>query len=330
MKKRLLTGDRPTGPLHLGHYVGSLRQRVEFQKKYESFIMIADGQALTDNFDNPGKITSHVLEVMKDYLSIGIDPQHATIFIQSQVPQIAELTLYYMNLVSVSRLERNPTIKTEIAQKGFDESLPAGFLCYPINQAADITIFQAEIVPVGDDQIPMIEQTNEIVRKFNRIYNTTCLKECQATLSSCSRLVGIDGAAKASKSLGNAIYLSDSPEIVKQKVLQMYTDPNHLRVSDPGKVEGNVVFTYLDTFFDNKEELLSLKEHYQRGGLGDMTLKKLLIESLEKILAPMRERRMSLTDAALMSLLKEHTVHARDIAEKTMREVRAAIGLNYF
>lgn len=330
MKKRLLTGDRPTGPLHLGHYVGSLRQRIAFQQQYESFIMIADGQALTDNFDNPEKIITHVLEVTKDYLSVGIDPQYATIFIQSQVPEIAELTLYYMNLVTVSRLERNPTIKTEIQQKGLGDTLPAGFLCYPINQAADISIFKAEVVPVGDDQVPMIEQTNEIVRKFNRIYNTECLKECQATLSPCSRLVGIDGGAKASKSLGNAIFLSDSPETVRQKVFQMYTDPNHLKVSDPGQVEGNVVFTYLDTFFEDKEELENLKQHYQRGGLGDMTLKKLLLETLEKILAPMRERRAALNDKELWSMLQEHTAHARAVAQETMREVRGAIGLNYF
>lgn len=330
MKKRLLTGDRPTGPLHLGHYVGSLRQRVALQEQYDSFIMIADAQALTDNFDNPEKVSQNVIEVMKDYISVGINPEHATIFIQSQVPQIAELTLYYMNLVSVSRLERNPTIKAEIQQKGFDESLPAGFLCYPVNQAADISIFQAEVVPVGDDQIPMIEQTNEIVRKFNRLYKTSCLKECQATLSPCSRLVGIDGGAKASKSLGNAIFLSDSPEIVRQKVLQMYTDPQHLKVSDPGQVEGNVVFTYLDTFFDDKTELDALKSHYRRGGLGDMTLKKLLIEVLETLLAPIRERRQSLNHQELLTLLKEQTAHARTIAEKTMRDVRQAIGINYF
>lgn len=292
--------------------------------------MIADGQALTDNFDNPQKITTHVLEVIKDYISVGIDPEYATIFIQSQVPEIAELTLYYMNLVSVSRLERNPTIKAEIHQKGMGETLPSGFLCYPINQAADISIFQAEVVPVGDDQIPMIEQTNEIVRKFNRIYDTQCLKECQATLSPCSRLIGIDGGAKASKSLGNAIFLSDSSEVIKQKVFQMYTDPDHLRVSDPGKVEGNIVFTYLDVFFDNKEELEELKAHYRRGGLGDMTLKKLLLKILEDLLAPMRERRAALSDKRLWDILQQHTAHARSVAAATMREVREAIGLNYF
>jgi tryptophanyl-tRNA synthetase len=330
MRKRLLTGDRPTGPLHLGHYIGSLQQRVSLQQQYDSFIMIADLQALTDNFDNPHKITKNVLEVIKDYISVGVDPQYATIFIQSQVPQIAELTLYYMNLVSVSRLERNPTIKTEIQQKDFGASLPAGFLCYPINQAADITIFKAEIVPVGDDQVPMIEQTNEIVRKFNRLYQTDCLKECQATLSPHSRLVGIDGAAKASKSLGNAIFLSDSSETVREKVLQMYTDPQHIRVSDPGQVEGNVVFSYLDAFYDDKDDLKRLKNHYRQGGLGDMSLKKLLIGVLEGILQPMRQRRDALCDRQLQYILKEHSDKARETAEQTMREVRHSIGLSYF
>jgi len=240
MKKIILTGDRPSGCLHLGHYVGSLKNRVLLQDSYEQYVMIADVQALTDNFENPQKITQNVYEVAKDYLSVGLDPQKTTILIQSQIPQIAELTIYFLNLVSLGRLERNPTVKSEIAQKGYDDSIPAGFFCYPVSQAADITIFGAELVPVGDDQIPMIEQTNEIVRKFNRIYNTDCLKECKAYLSPSSRLVGIDGKAKASKSLGNAIYLSDSSEEVKRKVFQMYTDPNHIKLSDPGQVEGNV------------------------------------------------------------------------------------------
>ena len=230
MKKRILTGDRPSGKLHLGHYIGSLQNRVRLQTIFDQYVMIADVQALTDNFENPKKITESVFEVTKDYLSVGIDPQQTTIFIQSQIPEISELTVYYLNLVTIGRLERNPTVKTEILQKGFNHSIPAGFLCYPVNQAADITIFQAEEIPVGDDQIPIIEQTNEIVRRFNRIYNTDCLKECQPVLSKVSRLVGIDGVSKASKSLGNAIFLSDSTEDIKNKVFQMYTDPQHYKV----------------------------------------------------------------------------------------------------
>ena len=255
MKKRILTGDRPTGPLHLGHYVGSLQNRVRLQDQYDQYVMIADVQALTDNFDNPQKITSNVFELIKDYIAVGIDPDQTSIFIQSQIPEIAELTIYYLNLVSLGRLERNPTVKMEIAQKGYGDSIPAGFFCYPVNQAADISIFRAEIVPVGEDQVPMIEQTNEIVRRFNRIYGGEYLKECQALLSSFPRLVGIDGKAKASKSLNNAIFLSDLEEDIKKKILQMYTDPDHLKVSDPGKVEGNVCFAYLDIFHPDKEEV---------------------------------------------------------------------------
>jgi tryptophanyl-tRNA synthetase len=295
MKKRILTGDRPTGKLHLGHYIGSLQNRVKLQHEFEQYIMIADVQALTDNFENPGKITENVFEVAKDYLSIGIDPEITTILIQSQIPEIAELTVYYLNLVTLGRLERNPTVKREIQQKGYDDSIPAGFFCYPVSQAADITIFQAEVVPVGDDQVPMIEQTNEIVRRFNRIYNSEVLKECKAVLSKSSRLVGIDGKAKASKSLGNAIFLSDSADEIKRKIFQMYTDPDHIKVSDPGKIEGNVVFTYLDAFHPNSEEVQELKLHYERGGLGDTTIKNILNDVLQEFLLPIREKRQTYT-----------------------------------
>lgn len=328
--KRILTGDRPTGPLHLGHYIGSLQNRVQLQDEYEQFIMIADIQALTDHFKTPEKITGNVFEVAKDYLSVGLDPAKSTLFIQSQIPELTELTIYYMNLVNLGRLERNPTVKAEIQQKGFADAIPAGFLCYPISQAADITMFQAEVVPVGDDQLPMIEQTNEIVRRFNRIYNTTCLKECQAYLSHAPRLLGIDGKAKASKSLNNAIYLSDSEKTVKEKVMQMYTDPDHLRVNDPGKVEGNVVFAYLDAFYSDKEELAALKAHYQKGGLGDMKIKKLLNECLQAMLAPIREARAALKDSDIKNLLEAGTQKAHNAAKNTMEAVRGAIGFTYF
>ncbi len=330
MKKIILTGDRPSGCLHLGHYVGSLKNRVLLQDSYEQYVMIADVQALTDNFENPQKITQNVYEVAKDYLSVGLDPQKTTILIQSQIPQIAELTIYFLNLVSLGRLERNPTVKSEIAQKGYDDSIPAGFFCYPVSQAADITIFGAELVPVGDDQIPMIEQTNEIVRKFNRIYNTDCLKECKAYLSPSSRLVGIDGKAKASKSLGNAIYLSDSPEEVKRKVFQMYTDPNHIKLSDPGQVAGNVVFTYLDAFSENKAEVASLKEHYEKGGLGDTTIKNVLNTTLQNLLEPIRQKREALKLSDVKEILYEGSLKAKKIAQSKIEQVRQAIGINYF
>jgi tryptophanyl-tRNA synthetase len=329
MKKVILTGDRPTGGLHLGHYVGSLKNRVLLQHDYDQYVMIADVQALTDNFEHPEKITQNVYEVAKDYLSVGLNPAQSTLFIQSQIPEITELTIYYLNLVTLGRLERNPTVKSEIQQKGFSDSIPAGFLCYPVNQAADITIFQAELVPVGDDQIPMIEQTNEIVRRFNRIYNTECLKECKAYLSHSPRLVGIDGKAKASKSLGNAIFLSDEPETIKQKVFQMFTDPNHIRVSDPGRVEGNVVFSYLDAFFEDKEELASLKEHYSRGGLGDTTIKNILNQTLQTLLEPIRTKRLSLTKNDVAHVLHEGTQKARQRAQETMEQVRDLMGLRY-
>lgn len=330
MKKRILTGDRPSGRLHLGHYVGSLQSRVKLQYEYDQYIMIADVQALTDNFENPKKITENVFEVAKDYLSVGIDPTQTTIFVQSQIPEIGELTVYYLNLVTVGRLERNPTVKSEIQQKGYNDSIPAGFLCYPVSQAADITIFQAELVPVGDDQVPMIEQTNEIVRRFNRIYDSECLKECNAILSNTPRLVGIDGKAKASKSLGNAISLSDTQEEIKQKIFQMFTDPTHLKISDPGQVEGNVVFTYLDIFHPDKEEVESLKAHYRRGGLGDMTIKNILNNSIQDLLKNIREKRETIKQKDVQEILYHGTAKASQRAKLTMEEVREAIGVKYF
>lgn len=330
MRKRILTGDRPSGKLHLGHYVGSLQNRVKLQSQYDQYVMIADVQALTDNFENPAKITENVFEVAKDYISVGIDPEQTTILIQSQIPEIGELTVYYLNLVTLGRLERNPTVKAEIQQKGYDDSIPAGFFCYPVSQAADITIFQAETVPVGEDQVPMIEQTNEIVRRFNRIYSTNCLKECKPVLSNASRLIGIDGTAKASKSLGNAIFLSDAPSEIKQKIFQMYTDPGHLKISDPGKVEGNVVFTYLDAFHQDKEEIEQLKSHYKRGGLGDVTIKNILNKSLQEMLEPIREKRASISHQTIQEILSEGTIKAHKIAKTTMEMVRAAIGVKYF
>ncbi|WP_131783461.1 tryptophan--tRNA ligase [Legionella gresilensis] len=330
MKKIILTGDRPTGKLHLGHYVGSLANRIKLQDEYNQFVMIADTQALTDNFETPEKIIDNVYEVALDYLAVGIDPTKSTIFIQSQIPELAELTTYYLNLVTLGRLERNPTVKAEIQQKNYDLSIPAGFFCYPVSQAADITAFKAEAVPVGDDQVPMIEQTNEIVRKFNRIYNTDCLKEAKAILSKTPRLVGIDGQAKASKSLGNAIFLADNAEEVKRKVYMMFTDPNHLRVSDPGQVEGNVVFAYLDAFHPDKEEVDALKAHYRKGGLGDSVIKKLLTQTLENLLEPIWERRASLKRNEVIDILITGTLAAREVAKTTVTEVRNAIGLRYF
>lgn len=305
MSKIILTGDRPTGRLHLGHYVGSLKRRVELQNSGEFdkiFIMIADAQALTDNADNPEKVRQNIIEVALDYLSVGIDPAKTNIFIQSQISQLTELTFYYMNLVTVSRLQRNPTVKSEIQMRNFEASIPVGFFTYPISQAADITAFKATTVPVGEDQEPMLEQAREIVRKFNAVYGETLI-EPQILLpdnKACFRLPGTDGKAKMSKSLGNCIYLSDTPEDVKKKVMSMYTDPDHIRVEDPGKIEGNCVFTYLDAFSteeDFKEflpdykNLDELKEHYQRGGLGDVKVKKFLNNVLQKQLEPIRQRR---------------------------------------
>lgn len=330
MKKNILTGDRPTGQLHLGHYVGSLVNRVLLQEHHNQFVMIADVQALTDHFETPEKITKNTYEVVRDYVAVGIDPKKTTIFIQSQVPELAELTIYFLNLVSVKRLERNPTIKAEIQQKGYEADLPTGFLCYPISQAADITAFQAELVPVGDDQVPMIEQTNEIVRRFNRLYHTSCLKEVEAYLSHTPRLIRTDGKAKASKSLGNAIFLADEEKLIKEKVFSMYTDPSHIKVSDPGHVEGNVVFTYLDAFYSDKEELEALKQRYRRGGVGDTVIKSLLYDTLKNLLSPIREQRESLDTQQLRDIMYEGTKKARAIAQDTLQQVREAIGITYF
>ncbi len=327
----ILTGDRPTGPLHLGHYVGSLANRIELQHKHKQFVMIADAQALTDNYEHPEKVRENVLQVALDYLAVGIDPKKTTIFIQSMIPQIAELTIYYMNLVTVARVGRNPTVKTEIKQKGFGESVPVGFFVYPISQAADITAFKANLVPVGEDQLPMIEQTNEIVRSFNRIYKKEVLVECKALVPKMARLPGIDGKAKMSKSLGNAIYLSDSSDVLAQKVRGMYTDPEHIRVTDPGKIEGNVVFSYLDVFDPNQAEVEELKAHYQRGGLGDMVVKKRLLEILEAFIAPIRTRRQELAQdpKAVMDMVLAGTEHAKEVAEKTLADVKQAMFLDY-
>ena len=331
MKKLILTGDRPTGRLHLGHYIGSLQNRVALQDTHDQYIMIADVQALTDNFKEPKKIHDHVVEVALDYLSVGIDPNKTTIFIQSMIPALAELTQYYLNLVTVARLKRNPTVKTEIQQKGFGESVPAGFLMYPVSQAADITAFKADLVPVGQDQLPMIEQTNEIVRSFNRIYKCKILVEAKALIPKIARLPGIDGKAKMSKSLGNAIFLSDTIDEIAKKVHAMYTDPGHIHVADPGKVEGNVVFTYLDIFDPNKEEIEELKAQYRRGGLGDMPLKKRLTERLESFLKPIQEKRRILEDNKdeVLKIVLQGTGKADAVAHKTLMEVKKVMFLDY-
>ena len=336
MSNVILTGDRPTGKLHLGHYVGSLENRVKLQEdpNNEMFIMIADQQALTDNAKNPQKVLDSVIEVALDYLGIGLDPKKSTIFIQSQIPQLPELMMYYLNLVTLSRLERNPTVKSEIDQKEFGQSIPSGFLVYPVSQAADITAFKATHVPVGDDQKPMIEQAREIVRDFNRIYNTDTLVEPEVMLpeKGRGRLVGIDGKGKMSKSLNNGIYLSDSADEIEKKVMKMYTDPNHIRIEDPGQIEGNVVFTYLDIFDSDKEKVAELKEHYQRGGLGDMTIKRYLNEVLQDYLAPIRQRREEFAKDPdfVMNMLKEGSERAERVAAGTLAEVKAAMGINYF
>lgn len=331
-KHIILTGDRPTGPLHLGHYGGSLRQRVELQHRHKQFIIIADAQALTDNAENPEKIRKNILEVALDYLAVGIDPAVTTIFVQSLVPELAELTMYYLNLVTVSRLQRNPTVKGEIKQRGFGASIPAGFLAYPVSQAADITAFKADLVPVGEDQLPMIEQTNEIVRSFNRIYGCSVLVEPKALLSSVPRLPGTDGKGKMSKSLGNVISLCDSAEEVRQKVETMYTDPKHLRVEDPGTVEGNPVFAYLDAFDPDKDGLQTMKDHYRRGGLGDVAVKRRLLEVLSAELDPIRARREEFArdPAGVMLILKEGAEAARKVASQTLTEVRKAMRIDYF
>jgi tryptophanyl-tRNA synthetase len=334
-KKIILTGDRPTGKLHIGHYIGSLKNRVALQESglYESFIMIADQQALTDNARNPEKIRNSLTEVALDYLAVGIDPSKSTIFVQSQIPELNELTMHYLNLVTLSRLERNPTVKAEIQQKNFENSIPAGFLIYPVSQAADITAFKADTVPVGEDQLPMIEQTREIVRSFNSIYGEV-LVEPEAVLpsSNAGRLPGTDGKAKMSKSIGNCIYLSDDADTIKKKVMSMYTDPNHIRVEDPGQVEGNTVFTYLDVFATDKKAVEEMKEHYKRGGLGDVKVKKYLNEVLQAELEPIRNRRLEFEKDldVVYKMLKVGSNKAEAVAANTLMEVRQAIGIEYF
>lgn len=330
MKKVILTGDRPTGPLHLGHYVGSLKARVELQNEYQQFIMIADAQALTDHAKEPEKIKGFVTEVMLDYLSVGIDPTISTCFIQSEIPQLFELSAYFLNLVTWNRLKHNPTVKQEIVQKGFGDAVPAGFMTYPIFQAADITAFKADLVPVGEDQRPMIEQTNEIVDKFNATYHCSVLKRCQAHIPKMARLPGIDGTAKMSKTLNNAIFLSDDSDTVAKKIKKMYTDPDHIRLEDPGKIEGNMVFTYLDIFGTDRTKIEELKEHYQRGGLGDMICKKYLIEVMEDFLSPMRKKRAEYTKADALELLKVGTEKAKMYAAQTLAEAKKAMGISYF
>ena len=346
MSKIILTGDRPTGRLHIGHYVGSLKRRVELQNSGEYdkiYIMIADAQALTDNYDNPDKIRENIVEVALDYLSCGIDPEKSNILIQSMVPELTELTFYYMNLVTEARLHRNPTIKSEIEMRGFGGTIPAGFLCYPISQASDITAFKATTVPVGEDQMPMLEQAREIVNKFNTIYGET-LVEPQILLpdnKACLRLPGTDGKAKMSKSLGNCIYLADTEEDVRKKVMSMYTDPNHLKVEDPGQVEGNTVFTYLDAFCKDEHfaeflpdyaNLDELKAHYRRGGLGDVKVKKFLNNVMQKELAPIRERRKywEKNIPEVYDILKRGSEVAQKAAAETLKEVKASMKINYF
>ena len=346
MGKIILTGDRPTGRLHIGHYVGSLRRRVELQNSGEFekiFIMIADAQALTDNADNPEKVRQNIIEVALDYLSAGLDPAKSTILIQSQIPELTELTFYYMNLVTVSRLQRNPTVKAEIQMRNFETSIPVGFFCYPISQAADITAFRATTVPVGEDQLPMLEQTREIVRKFNDIYGET-LVEPDALLpteAAARRLPGTDGGAKMSKSLGNCIYISDNSAEVKTKVMSMFTDPDHIKVSDPGKIEGNTVFTYLDAFskpehfaeyLPDYANLDELKDHYRRGGLGDVKVKKFLLSVLEETLTPIRARRAEYQKdiAGVYDILKKGSEAAREVAAKTLSDVKKSMKIDYF
>lgn len=335
-KEILLTGDRPTGKLHIGHYIGSLKNRVKLQNsgKYDPYIMIADTQALTDNARNPEKIRNSLIQVALDYLAVGIDPAKSTIYVQSQIPALFELTAYYMDLVTVARLDRNPTVKTEIKQKDFKDSIPIGFLNYPVSQAADITAFKATVIPVGDDQEPMLEQTREIVRTFNRVYNCDVLVEPKGYFppKGQGRLPGLDGNAKMSKSLGNAIYLADDAKTVQKKVMSMYTDPNHIHVEDPGKVEGNTVFTYLDVFDPDKDKVAELKAEYQKGGLGDVKIKRYLNKVLEAELAPIRERREKFAqdEDAVYEMLLEGSKKANKVANATLEQVRDAIGLNYF
>lgn len=328
----ILTGDRPTGPLHLGHFVGSLRNRVAYQRDYRQFIMLADAQALTDYVDDPDRVHRNVVEVAMDYLAVGIDPHLSTLLIQSQIPELAELTFYYLNLVTVARLERNPTVKEEIRLRGFGRDIPAGFLTYPASQAADITAFKASLVPVGDDQVPMIEQTNEIVRRLNRIAGREVLIEATALVPELGRLPGIDGKAKMSKSLNNTINLGATPDEIRAAVKKIYTDPLHLRVQDPGHLEGNVAFTYLDAFDPDQDGLAVLKAHYVRGGLADSVVKMRLEACLQELLAPIRIRRQELSQdrGYILQLLKEGTVKSREVVAQTTDEVKAVLGLRYF
>lgn len=334
-KKVVLTGDRPTGKLHIGHYVGSLKERVKMQNsgKYNMFIMIADQQALTDNARDPEKIHNSLIQVALDYLAVGLDPAKSTMYIQSQIPALSELNMYYLNLVTVSRLERNPTVKAEIQQKNFDRSIPAGFLTYPVSQTADITAFKGELVPVGDDQEPMMEQAREIVRSFNNIYGDI-LVEPKGVFppKGQGRIPGLDGNAKMSKSLGNAIYLSDDEKTLQKKVMSMYTDPTHIHVEDPGHIEGNVVFTYLDIFDPDKEHVQELKAQYRAGGLGDVKIKRYLFEVLNNELKPIRERREEFAKdiPAVYDMLKQGCADANEVANQTLAEVRHAMGLDYF
>lgn len=331
MKEIILTGDRPTGRLHLGHYIGSLKNRVELQDKYKQYILVADVQALTDNAENPQKVRDNVIELLLDYISVGIDPQKTTICIQSMIPSIAELTVFYLNLVSTARLERNPTVKNELKLRNFSgEGVPAGFLTYPVSQAADITAFGADFVPAGEDQSPMIEQTCEIVRKFNLLYGET-LHEPKIILSKTPRLVGTDGKNKMSKSLGNTIYLSDSEDEIEKKVMKMFTDPNHLKVSDPGDTKNNPVFIYLDAFGEDKEKINSMKIHYEKGGLGDVTVKKYLNEVLQTLLKPIREKRKIL-EKDINSIYKiafEGTEEAKKVTYETLQKVKKSMKIDY-
>ncbi|WP_349510104.1 tryptophan--tRNA ligase [Bradyrhizobium sp. NAS96.2] len=328
-KPIILTGDRPTGPLHLGHYAGSLRSRLQFQDSHEQFLLLADMQALTDNAHDVGKVRSNVIEVALDYLAVGIDPERTSICLQSQLPALAELSMLYLNLVTVARLERNPTIKDEIRTRGFGRDIPAGFLCYPVAQAADITAFRATVVPVGEDQAPLIEQTNEIVRRVNTLAGRPLLPEAVAIIPRAGRLPGVDGRAKMSKSAGNAIALSASPDDISAAVRAMFTDPDHLRVADPGKVEGNVVFTYLDAFDDDHDAVEELKARYRHGGLGDATVKRRLDDVLQALIAPIRTRRAELATNRdhVVDVIRRGTLKAREITERTKRDVMAGLGL---
>lgn len=330
--KRVLTGDRPTGKLHLGHFVGSIQNRIALQNEADlSFYMIADMQALTDNADNPQKVRDNVVEIAMDNIACGLDPHKTIMFIQSQIPEIAELALLFLNLVTLARLKRNPTVKDEMKQKGYGEDVPAGFLAYPVSQAADILFVKANAVPVGEDQLPVLEQTNEIVQKFNSLYGEV-FQKVTPIISTTSRLIGTDGTAKMSKSLNNAIFLSDTQEATAEKVMQMYTDPSHIHVQDPGKVEGNVVFTYLDIFDSRKEEVAALKEQYTKGGLGDVVIKKRLIEVLNTTFAPIREKRLELAkdQQKILHILQDGTAKAQIVAKETLKEVKAALKINYF